>query len=62
MKWAVASAFVSLALVSEASAVLRPLFPIKPAAPANGEVIIAGDDFLLRAATKTRAALSGQAQ
>ncbi|HEU0209230.1 MAG TPA: hypothetical protein VFQ78_09660 [Candidatus Udaeobacter sp.] len=62
MKWAVASAFVSLALVSEASAVLRPLFPIKPAAPANGEVIIAGDDLLLRAATKARPALSGQAQ
>ena len=49
---AVVSAFVSIALVSQASAVLRPLFPIKPAAPFNGEVIIIGGDMVLRSAKK----------
>jgi hypothetical protein len=48
IKCAVVSAFVSIALVSQASAVLRPLFPIKPAAPFNGEVIVIGDDMVLR--------------
>jgi hypothetical protein len=48
MKWAVVSVFVSLAFVSQASAVLRPLFPIKPAAPSNGEVIVIGDELVLR--------------
>ena len=52
IKWAVVSAFVSIALVSQASAVLRPLFPIKPAAPFNGEVIVIGDDMVLRSAKK----------
>jgi hypothetical protein len=52
MKWAVVSAFVSLAFVSQASAVLRPLFPIKPAAPFNGELIVIGDDMVLRSAKK----------
>jgi hypothetical protein len=52
MKWAVVSAFVSLAFVSQASAVLRPLFPIKPAAPFNGELIFIGDDMVLRSAKK----------
>lgn len=52
MKWAVVSAFVSLAFVSQASAVLRPLFPIKPAAPFNGELIVIGDDIMLRSAKK----------
>ena len=44
MKCAVVSALISLALVSQAFAVLRPLFPAKPAPPFNGEVIIIGDD------------------
>ena len=44
MKCAVVSALISLAFVSQASAVLRPLFPAKPAPPFNGEVIIIGDD------------------
>jgi hypothetical protein len=52
MKWAVVSAFVSLAFVSQAFAVLRPLFPIKPAAPFNGELIVIGDDMVLRSAKK----------
>ena len=48
MKCAVVATLVSLALVSQTSAVLRPLFPIKPAAPFNGELIIIGDDMVLR--------------
>jgi len=44
MKCAVVSALISLAFVSQALAVLRPLFPAKPASPVNGEVIIIGDD------------------
>jgi hypothetical protein len=52
IKCAVVSAFVSIAFASQASAVLRPLFPIKPAAPFNGEVIVIGDDMVLRSAKK----------
>src|SRR5262245_54310447 len=44
LKCAVVLALISLAFVSQASAVLRPLFPAKPAPPFNGEVIIIGDD------------------
>jgi hypothetical protein len=52
VKYALASAFVALAFVSQASAVLRPLFPFKPAAPANGELTIIGDELVLRSAKK----------
>ena len=52
IKCAVVSAFVSIELVSQASAVLRPLFPIKPAAPFNGELIVIGDDMVQRSAKK----------
>ena len=51
-KFAVASTLISLVFLSQASAVLRPLFPIKPSAPFNGEVIVIGDDFVLRPAKK----------
>ena len=51
-KCAVALILISLALASQASAVLRPLFPIKPSAPFNGELIVIGDDFVLRSAKK----------
>jgi hypothetical protein len=44
MKCAVVSALISLAFVSQAFAVLRPLFPAKPAPRFNGEVIIIEDD------------------
>ena len=44
MKCAVVSALISIAFVSQAFAVLRPLFPAKPAPPFNGEVIIIGGD------------------
>jgi hypothetical protein len=52
LKCAVVFALISLAFVSRASAVLRPLFPIKPAAPFNGEVIVIGDDLVVRSAKK----------
>ena len=52
MKCAVVSALISLVFVSQASAVLRPLFPIKPAAPLNGELIVIGDDLVLGSAKK----------
>ena len=45
MKCAVVSALISIAFVSQAFAVLRPLVPAKPAPPFNGELIIIGDRF-----------------
>ena len=62
MKCAVVSAFISLAFVSPAFAVLRPLFPIKPAAPFNGELIVIGDDFVLRSTKKPPMHHRSQAQ
>ena len=62
MKCAVVSTLISLAFVSQAFAVLRPLFPIKPAAPFNGEVIVIGDDFVLRSTKKPLMHHRGQAQ
>jgi hypothetical protein len=62
IKCAVVSALISLALVSQASAVLRPLFPIKPAAPSNGELIVIGDEFVLRSAKKPLLHQRGHAQ
>lgn len=52
IKCAVVSALVSIMFVSQASAVLRPLFPLKPAAPFNGELIVIGDDMVLRSTRK----------
>jgi hypothetical protein len=52
MKYALIAAFVLLAFVSQTSAVLRPLFPIKPLAPSNGEVVVIGDELALRSAKK----------
>ena len=54
MKRAVVYVFVSLALVSQASAVLRPLFPIKPTAPSNGELVVGGDELALRSTRNAR--------
>src|SRR5215813_9747064 len=47
MKCAVVSALISIAFVSQAFAVLRPLVPTKPAPPFNGELIIIGDDSVI---------------
>jgi hypothetical protein len=59
---AVVCAFVSLTFLSQASAVLRPLFPIKPEAPSSGELIIIGDEFVLRPAKKPPLHHRGRAQ
>ena len=50
MKCAVVATLISLVFASQASAVLRPLFPIKPSAPFNGELIVIGDELVLRSA------------
>ena len=52
IKCAILAALISLVFVSQASAVLRPLFPIKPSAPFNGELIVIGDDLVLRSTKK----------
>jgi hypothetical protein len=52
IKCVVVFLFISLLFVSPASAVLRPLFPIKSAAPFNGELITIGDELVLRSARK----------
>jgi hypothetical protein len=52
MKCAVVATLVSLVFVSQTSAVLRPLFPIKPSAPFNSELIVIGNEFVLRSAKK----------
>jgi hypothetical protein len=52
MKCVVVFALISLAFISQAFAVLRPLFPAKPASPVNGEVIIIGDDSVMGCAKK----------
>ena len=62
MKCAVVSTFISLAFASQTFAVLRPLFPIKPAAPSNGELIVIGDDLVLRSAKKPPMHHRSQAQ
>ena len=62
IKCALVSAFVSLAFVSQTSAVLRPLFPIKSVAPTNGEVIVIGGELVLRSAKKPVLHHRGQAQ
>jgi hypothetical protein len=62
LKCVVVSAFVSLAFVSQASAVLRPLFPIKPAAPVGGEYVVVGDELVLRPAKKAPAHHRDQAR
>jgi hypothetical protein len=51
-KCAAVAILIALALALQASAVLRPLFPIKPSAPFNGEVIVIGDELVLRPAIK----------
>jgi hypothetical protein len=46
-KCAVVCVLISLAFVSQASGVLRPLFPAEPVLPFSDEVIVIGDDFVL---------------
>ena len=61
MKWAVMSTVISLAFVSQAFAVLRPLVPAKPAPPFNAELIIIGDDSAMGCARKRLVYDPGQA-
>ena len=53
IKCAILAALISLVFVSQASAVLRPLFPIKLAAPSNGELVVIGDELVRHSAKKT---------
>ena len=53
---------IALAFVSQASAVLRPLFPIKPTAPVGGEYVVVGDELVLRPAKKAPAHHRDQAR
>src|SRR5207253_3625273 len=46
MKCAAVSVLVSIAFVSQTFAVLRPLFPAKPAPPFGSEVITIGGDSI----------------
>ena len=55
LKGAVMCGFVLFAFASQGFAVLRPPFPIKPAAPVNGEYIVMGDELALRPAKKAPA-------
>ena len=52
MKCAVVCAFLLLEFVSQASAVLRPLFPFKPAPPSDGELAVIEDEAVLPPAKK----------
>jgi len=53
MKRAAVSMLVSLALASQAFAVLRPLFPMKPEPPFGGRATPIGDDTLGDSAQKS---------
>ena len=52
IKCAAVAILIALAFASQASAVLRPLFPIKPAAPFNGDFVVIGDELVLRCEKK----------
>ena len=52
MKCAAAIAIISIAFVSQAFAVLRPLFPAKAAPPFNGELIVIRNDSIQHSANK----------
>ena len=52
IKCAAVAILIALAFASQASAVLRPLFPIRPSAPFNGELIVIGDELVLRSTKK----------
>lgn len=48
MQGAAMSLLTTFAFVSQAFAVVRPLFPVKAAPPYNGEVVVIGDDLVRR--------------
>jgi hypothetical protein len=53
MKCAAAFVLVSSVLLSQALAVLRPLFPVKPAPPLGEQMIVTGDDFVRGSSQQT---------
>ncbi len=55
MRCAAAIMIVSIAISSQAFAVLRPLFPAKAAPPFNGELIVIGNDSIQHPAKKAPA-------
>jgi hypothetical protein len=55
MRRAAAIMIVSIAISSQAFAVLRPLFPAKAAPPFNGELIVTGNDSIQHPAKKAPA-------
>jgi hypothetical protein len=55
MRRAAAITIVSIAISSQAFAVLRPLFPAKAAPPFNGELIVIGNDSIQHPAKKAPA-------
>jgi len=62
LKCAVVSGLVLFVFASQGFAVLRPLFPYKPAAPVGGEYVVVGDELVLRPAKKAPAHHRGQAR
>jgi hypothetical protein len=56
MKCAAVIVTVSIAFVSQAFAVLRPLFPAKASPPFNGELIAIGNDSIQHPASQAPAA------
>jgi hypothetical protein len=52
-QWAALSLLICFALVSQAFAVLRPLFPLKPEPPISGESIAISDNLVGGSAAKT---------
>lgn len=55
MKCVAVIVLASIALVSQAFAVLRPLFPAKTSPPFSGEVIVIGNDSIPHPANKALA-------
>ena len=55
MKCVALAVLISLAFAFQGFAVLRPPFPIKPAAPVDNEYIVVGDQLVLRPAKKAPA-------
>jgi hypothetical protein len=52
MKRVVLGVILGLALCSQAWAIIRPPFPIKPSPPYHGHVIVIGDDSIQQAPVK----------
>ena len=59
IKCAAVAMLIALVFASQAFAVLRPLFPVKPAVPLNSELIVIGDDLVLRSTKKPPMASPG---